>query len=125
MDRAFPDALVTSDYQAIVGTLRLPDAKDRHVLAAAIASRCDVIVTFNLKDFPTEIVSGFGIDVQHPDEFLLHQFSLAPPEIVAAARAMRRRLHNPAATVAEFLEGLRRAGLPMVADALLEHAAYL
>lgn len=125
MDRAFPDALINSNYQPIDDSLTLPDPKDRHVLAAAIVGRCDVIVTFNLKDFPSDIVGRFRIDVQHPDEFLLHQLTLAPPEVVAAARAVRRRLHSPSTNVVEFLEGLRRAGLPMVADALVEHAAYL
>ena len=45
------DALVT-DYVSIIDSLKLPDENDRHVLAAAIIGRCDVIVTYNLKDFP-------------------------------------------------------------------------
>ncbi len=49
--------------------LTLPDPDDRHVLAAAIFGRCDAIVTQNLKDFPPESLSPFGIESQHPEDF--------------------------------------------------------
>ncbi|RMG83059.1 MAG: PIN domain-containing protein, partial [Chloroflexi bacterium] len=65
MNQATRDALITG-YEALINCLELPDPNDRHVLAAAIVGRCDVIVTQNLQDFPTEIVSLFGIEVQHP-----------------------------------------------------------
>ena len=42
-------------------------------------SRADiVIITENRKDFPAEIVTLFGIEAQHPDEFVLHLLGLAP-----------------------------------------------
>lgn len=41
------DGLVTG-YEPLIETLTLPDMNDRHVLAAAIRGRVDVIVTFNL-----------------------------------------------------------------------------
>ncbi|SHH08154.1 PIN domain-containing protein [Flavobacterium micromati] len=50
-NNAFPDALVPN-YEGLIGNLTLPDENDRHVLAAAIKSNADVIVTNNLKDFP-------------------------------------------------------------------------
>ncbi len=51
MDAAVPDCLI-SGYEDLIAALELPDADDRHVLAAAIRGRVDVIVTLNLKDFP-------------------------------------------------------------------------
>lgn len=69
MDSHTRDCLVTG-YEPLIGALDLPDPKDRHVLAAAIVGRCDVIVTHNLKDFPTDVTLPFGIAPQHPDEFL-------------------------------------------------------
>ena len=38
----------------ILETATLPDPNDRHVLAAAIVARCDVIVTQNLNHFPDD-----------------------------------------------------------------------
>jgi PIN domain len=52
MDRATRDCLLEG-YEALIPSLLLPDPNDRHVLAAAITGRCDVIFTANLKDFPT------------------------------------------------------------------------
>ena len=76
MDKATRDSLVTG-YEPLIASLTLPDPDDRHVLAAAIVGRCDVIVTQNLKDFPEEALARFEIEVQHPDEFLCNHLSLA------------------------------------------------
>ncbi|APB34892.1 hypothetical protein GlitD10_2554 [Gloeomargarita lithophora Alchichica-D10] len=54
MDRSVPDCLITG-YESLIPSIELPDKDDCHVLAAAIRGGVDVIVTFNLKDFPTEI----------------------------------------------------------------------
>ena len=51
MNRVFPDATVR-EYEVLISTLELPDADDRHVVAAAIHSQASLIVTANLKDFP-------------------------------------------------------------------------
>lgn len=77
MDAAVPDALVRG-YEKLVTTLELPDQDDRHVLAAAICGRCDVIVTFNLKDFPKSALAEHDIDAQHPDEFIGHLITYSP-----------------------------------------------
>ena len=51
------DALVDS-YQSLIPALELPDPDDRHVLAAAIKSGADLIVTFNLDDFPDQALAS-------------------------------------------------------------------
>ena len=53
-------------YEHLIEDLHLPEPNDRHVLAAAIRGRADVIVTRNVKDFPAEPLSLFGIEEQHP-----------------------------------------------------------
>lgn len=75
MNQAVRDALVTG-HEPLIGGLTLPDPDDRHVLAAAIRAGAQLIVTFNLKDFPEETLSSFGIEAVHPDTFLEQQFEL-------------------------------------------------
>ena len=65
------------------------------MLTAAIRGRADVIVTMNLRDFPADIIGPFGIEVQHPDEFILHLLDLAPGAAAAAAQNHRQSLQNP------------------------------
>jgi PIN domain len=105
------DCLVTG-YEALIPSLTLPDEDDRHVLAAAICAESDVIVTFNLGDFPTDFLDPFGISAQHPDEFICHLLDLAPATVCAAARRQRESLKNPAKTVSEYLDTLARQSLP-------------
>jgi hypothetical protein len=111
MNAAVPDCLVTG-YEPMIEQVRLPDADDRHVLAAAIRAQAGVIVTLNVRDFPAEVIDGYGVSAQHPDEFLAHLFDLNPAVVCAAVRDMRRALKNPPKAVWELLDDLRRVGLP-------------
>lgn len=45
------DCLVTG-FEYLIPVVELPDPDDRHVVAAAIHAGADLIVTFNLQDFP-------------------------------------------------------------------------
>jgi predicted nucleic acid-binding protein len=100
------DALV-SDFQQLIEILDLPDPNDRHVLAAAIKGRADLIVAFNLKDFPADKLDHWGIQAQHPDEFLTNQFHLSQPAFLQAVKTVRLRLkgddllQHPTATLVE------------------------
>lgn len=117
MDRATRDSLVEG-YRALIPALTLPDADDRHVLAAAIVGRCDVIVTQNLADFPAEALDPFGIDVQHPDQFLVNHLHLAPGLFCACVRKVRARLKNPPYGVEAYLATLTQVGLVATAGEL-------
>ncbi|MDU0479728.1 PIN domain-containing protein [Staphylococcus chromogenes] len=70
MNQVLPDAGVTN-YEHLIPLVNLPDADDRHVLAAAIHCRADLLLTQNVKDFPVSIVQSYGISVMGFDEFLL------------------------------------------------------
>jgi predicted nucleic acid-binding protein len=76
MRRSFPDAEVHG-YESLVEAMTC-DAKDRHVLAAAVRSDAEVLVTFNVTDFPEASVKPYDIEVVSPDDFLLDQLDLYP-----------------------------------------------
>ena len=89
------------------------DHGDRHVLAAAIIGRRDVIVTQNLRHFPSAVLEPFGLDAQHPDAFLRNHLRLAPGAFCDAVRKVRARLGNPPYSADDYLAMLARQGLAM------------
>jgi predicted nucleic acid-binding protein len=117
MDAHALDAKVTG-YESLIETLTLPDPDDRHVLAAAIRSNADAIVTFNLKDFPAEALRSYAIEVIHPDDFVHYQIDLAPGKACHAIKLQREALKNPPKTCEEFLAILRQQQLPKTVSAL-------
>lgn len=110
MNQAVPDGLVTG-HESLIAGLTLPDPDDRHVLAAAIRCGAGVIVTFNKRDFPTETLAPFGVEVQHPDEFIDNLFDLDQAVVVAAAQKQRSTLKNPPIDAERYLDILRKQGL--------------
>lgn len=113
IDRAVPDCLVTG-YEHLIDGLVLPDPNDRHVLAAAIRSDAQAIVTLNLKDFPQRALDGFGIAALHPDDFVLDLADFEPGLVIAVAKQQRAALQRPTFAPDEFIDCLRRQGLPGV-----------
>ena len=91
----FPDAAVDA-FEDLSEDLNLPDPDDRHVLAAAIAGRCDELLTLNLKDFPSRTLTSYGVLRRDPDGFLFEMHS-AHPEVIgevvntAVSAALRRK----------------------------------
>lgn len=124
MGQAIPDSLVVG-YETLIPGLELPDPDDRHVLAAAIRCNASVIVTFNQKDFPDDILAPFGIEAQHPDEFVENLFDLDQAGVVAAAQRQRGLLKNPPMDVDIYLEMLLRKGLVQTVKALSTYHAIL
>lgn len=88
MKTAFEEASV-SGFEGLIEAMT-NDPKDRHVLAAAVVGRADVIVTSNLKDFPDSACDPYSIEVQSPDEFLTHTFHLAPAVVMGALQEQAR-----------------------------------
>jgi predicted nucleic acid-binding protein len=117
MNMAFPDADVEG-YEAFIPTLTLPDPDDRHVLAAALRSQAEVIVTTNLKDFPVSYLRTFDVEVQHPDEFVGNLIDLNPAKALEAFRQQVARLKNPPIPTAQVLDNLRKSSLPTTAARL-------
>src|SRR5262249_12530456 len=84
---------------------------DRHVLAAAIRTNAQVIVTYNLNDFPAAMLARFDIEAQHPDDFLVSLVDAAPGVVCSAVKQQRESLRNPPKTAEELLATLEGQGL--------------
>lgn len=123
MNQSIRDCLVT-DYESLVPALTLPDPNDRHVLAAAIVARADIIVTFNLADFPDAALQSHGIEAQHPDDFIRRQLDSSPEAVFLAVQRQRETLINPSKTAGELLDTLERQGLTETV-AYLRRSAHL
>jgi hypothetical protein len=98
-----------------------PIPNDEHVLAAAIAARCDTLVTDNLKDFPQGILDRWGIEVMSPDDFISNAMDLDHAVAIGALRDMRARLKDPKYTVSALVLKLEGQGLLQTADFLREY----
>jgi predicted nucleic acid-binding protein len=110
MNRAVRDCLVTG-YEPLVDALYLPDPDDRHVLAAAIKARAQVIVTHNLKDFPSTVLEEWDMEAKSADDFILDQIDLSHDSVYGAVQRIADSRRNPPARVSDVLAMLERDGL--------------
>lgn len=117
MNTAIEDCLIEK-YEFMIDSITLPDVDDRHVLAAAIFGHADAIVTFNLKDFPEVNASQYGIEILHPDDFVVAQYDLDPIRFLSIIKANRDRLKNPPKSAEEFIETYELQGLPQACKLL-------
>lgn len=109
-------AAMVSDYTE--AGLWLPDENDIHVLAAAIKGSAEALVTKNLSDFPTRILTKHGILRRDPDGFML--------DFLMENEALVRHVAQTVQDKAEAISGreqplrglLKRAGLPRLGKAL-------
>ncbi len=111
MDRHAPGALVTG-YENLIPGISLPDPNDRHVVAAAIQTRAEAIVTFNLKDFPDEALAPFGLRAIHPDDFIADLMDLNVSTVLEAIRRHRASLRSPPFSPGDYLDCLLKQRLP-------------
>jgi predicted nucleic acid-binding protein len=108
MEAAFPEACVHLSDALLNSIPEIPDPGDRHVIAAAVAGRADVIVTFNLRHFPSSILGGKGIEVRCPDVFLVELFRPSPPRLVEILDRQAIDIRQPKQVLLDALRG----GLP-------------
>lgn len=118
MREAFDDALVTGGEELEAG-ISLPDDDDRHIVAAAIRAGAQAIVTVNVSDFPLSALGPLGLEVVHPDTFLLDQLDLSPPTVLQVISEQAAHTTRPRLTPRELAGLLARAGVPGFADEVL------
>jgi hypothetical protein len=110
MIEAIGNSLVEG-YEGLIPSLTLPDADDRHVLAAAIKAGADLIVTINLKDFPRQALAAWNLTAKHQDEFTAELLRANREAVVAVIKEMRARRKRPPISAEDFLAQLDRQGL--------------
>lgn len=114
---AFPDAMV-HNYHSLIPALNLPDIQDRHVLAAAIKTNANLIVTNNLKDFPSEYLHSFGLGAKNADDFLTDTINLNPDKAVQSFLRLVMNRRDPHMDEYAVLDRLRKNGLSDTANYL-------
>jgi hypothetical protein len=117
MEEHIPDASVAG-YEPLIGTLTLPDANDRHVLAAAIHGKAQVIVTDNLRHFPEAVLAPHNIRAETADQFVRGLLDSDREAVLAALAADRAGLRNPPLDTDGYLAALVASRLPETAAAL-------
>ncbi|MFM7180764.1 MAG: PIN domain-containing protein [Verrucomicrobiales bacterium] len=110
MDLHAEGCLVTG-YEKRIKNLRLPDRDDRHVLAAAIEAKANMILTWNLRDFPNAELTIHGLSAITPDDLLAALLESHRDKLIAILREARLSLKQPPRTATEYLATLRTQGL--------------
>ena len=108
MEAAFAEAMTEHATRLLAAVPDEVDVSDRHVVAAALAARADVIVTNNVRHFALERLAESGIVVQTADEFLIHQWWLDPQGVDEVLAAMANATSRPPLTTAQVLDSLGR-----------------
>jgi predicted nucleic acid-binding protein len=116
MNESIRDVVVTG-YQSLVDVLVLPDPDDRHVLAAAIRAKAQVIVTANLRDFPADVLESWDIEAKHPDDFLIDQHHIDATTMRRIIEDIAQAWRDPAVTASNVLDSLA-SDAPRAAAAL-------
>jgi len=110
MKAVLPDADVR-DWERHKVPGALPDPKDDHVLAAAIAAGASVILTWNVRHFPAPGLALLDITALDPDSFLSRLHDQHPEAVIAALNDARANLRRSETTVEEYLQALDHQGL--------------
>ncbi|HET7475920.1 MAG TPA: hypothetical protein VFJ97_07840 [Dermatophilaceae bacterium] len=79
---------------------------------------CEVLVTFNLRDFPEESVAAYDIEIVHPDKLLLDQLDLYPGPTVRVLRQLIDDYSSPTLEMEDQLVRLADAAVPDFARAV-------
>lgn len=117
---AFPDSIKTArKYSRLVPHMQ-NHPKDRHVLALAVASKCQIIVTSNLVHFPKSILAPLGIRALYPDVFLSNLFGEAPAIMAGLVQDQAAALKAPPMTALDVIAELDNQGVPKFATSVAQ-----
>ncbi|BAZ01590.1 hypothetical protein NIES37_55930 [Tolypothrix tenuis PCC 7101] len=104
--QAFPSALIVVPENIVQLMTNHPN--DRHVLAAAVVAKANIIVTSNLKHFQDRDLAPWQIQAKSPDEFLTELYYLYPEQVIEVLQLQSQSLKKPPMSFIELLELLSR-----------------
>lgn len=107
MIKAMPEAMLDAPAPELVAAMT-NDPQDRHVLAAAVSIRAEVIVTENVRHFKPEACQAHGVEALTLDQFVSDLISLDLLEVWQAIEAMARRRQRPPETPRDICEALEQ-----------------
>mgnify|MGYP003662944657 CR=1 FL=1 len=110
-----------AEYPAAPGVqarLWLPDGDDVHVLAVAVASSADMILTLNAKDFPRQILAEEGLSRADPDSFLHGIWQAQPDLVLGVAQGVLDEARRLSGQDWNLRSLFKKARLPRLAKAL-------
>jgi hypothetical protein len=122
MNTVLPDALVLG-HEPLIESVNLPDPDDRHVVAAGIISGASAVITWNLRDFPSEELSRHGLRVQNPDSLLTDLYVAAPELVIYSTRNARANLRRSTPSAIDFITALERQNLKTFSRSMIDHIA--
>jgi predicted nucleic acid-binding protein len=115
MNDALPMAMV-SDYEEHIPRVTLPDPNDGHVVAAAIAAKASLILTWNLRHFPESELKKFGLRMMTPDSFLCGLFDQVPDLVIGSLANARQNLTKIRVSGSDFIRILEGQKLVQLAN---------
>ena len=108
-----------------IGEIKLPDPNDRHVVAAGIAGRASIILTWNLRHFPVNELRRFGLRRESPDVFLSTLYDEIPELTIGSLANARRNLNKSRVSASDFVTILGNQRLINLARRARGHIAEL
>ena len=107
IETAFPEASVNPP--AGIAEAVDCDPDDRHVVAAAIAAKAELIVTDNVRHFPAKALVPLGIEAVTPDRFLCDLWDLQPQVLFGCLQTIAGRQKDARRRTMDFvLDSLNR-----------------
>ena len=92
---AFPEAMIDGDFSNTPVYDGIPDPKDHHILHAAIRCQAPMLVTDNIRDFPSDVLKPHAIEIATADDFIVDTIDLDSVRAAKAVKGLRMRLDNP------------------------------
>jgi hypothetical protein len=90
-------------------------------MAAAVAGRVELKVTWNGEDFDCGFTRKHGLRVVDPDKYLCDLYEEFPGEVLATITRLAASKRRPPMTPAELVNALDRAGVKEFASLVRSH----